>query len=113
MGVDEVVDLRRDAGLAQCVDHEIALPGAIARGLPVLERAASARAEMWADRRDALGARSLDAQQMAAIGVARPWLDLDGLSRQRVGHVDRPRLRQRDAVALAADVIDGQAVNQG
>ena len=113
MGVDEVVDLRRDAGLAQRIDHEIALPGAIARGLPMLERAAAAHAEMRTDRRDALGACGLDPQQMAAIGMPGPRLGLDDLARQRVGHVDRPRLRQRDAVALAADVVDGQAVNQG
>ncbi len=113
MGVDEVVDRRRNAGLAQRIDHEIAFPGAIARGLPMLERAAPAYAEMGTDRRDARGARGLDTQQMAAIGMPGPRLGRDGLARQRVGHVDRPGRRQRDAVAVAADVVDGQAVNQG
>ena len=68
MGVDEVVDRRRNAGLAQRIGHEIALPGTIARGLPMLARAAPAHPEMRTDRRDALGARGLDTQQMAAIG---------------------------------------------
>jgi hypothetical protein len=113
MGVDEVLDLRHDAGLAQRIDHEIALPGAIARGLPMLERAAAAHAEMWTDRRDALGAFGLDPQQVAAIGMPGPRLGLHDLPGQRIGHIDLTRLRQRDAVAVAADVVDGQAVNQG
>jgi hypothetical protein len=110
MGIDEVPHLRRDPGPAQCIDQEVALPGAIVRGLPVLERAAAADGEMRTDRRDALRARGLDAQQMGAIGMAGPPLDLHRLAGQRVGDVDRPG--RRDAVALPADMIDGQALNQ-
>ncbi len=61
---------------------------------------------MRTDRRDALGARRFDAQQMAAVGMAGPGLDLDGFARQRVGHVERPRRRVGDAVAAMAELID-------
>ena len=66
MGVDQIVDRRVEPGLRQRLDDEAALPVAIARGVPVLHRAAAADAEMRADRRDALGARGLDARADAA-----------------------------------------------
>ena len=69
-----VVDRRVDARLRQRIDHERALPLAIARLVPMLQRAAATHAEMRADRRDALGARAFDIQQAAAVGMARPVL---------------------------------------
>ena len=110
MGIDEVSDRSLDSGLAQCFDHEVALPGAIALCPPVLERAAATDGEMRADRGDALRARGLDPQQMRAVGMAGPRLDLHRLAGQGVGHVDRAG--GRDAVALPADMIDGQPLNQ-
>jgi hypothetical protein len=77
----------------------------------VLQRAAAAGAEMRADRRDALGARDIDADEMAAVGMAGPWLDLDSLARQRVGHVDRAGRRVGDAVAAVADAGDGDLLS--
>ena len=95
VGIDEVVDRRIDAGLRQRVDHERALPVAVTRRRPMLHGAAAAGAEMRTDRRDALGARVLDPHQMAAVGMAGPGVDLDGLAGQRVGHEDRPAGRRR------------------
>ena len=68
--VDQVADRRVEARLPQRRDDQAALPFAIAREIPVLRLAAAAHAEMRADRRDALRARGLDAQQMAAVRMA-------------------------------------------
>ncbi len=81
VGVDEVIDRRGDAGLRQSGDHEVALPGAIGRRAPMLHRAAAAHAEMRADRRNALGARLLDLQQMSAVGIAGRRINLNALAR--------------------------------
>ena len=68
MGVDERRHLAFDAGLGQRLDHEVALPGAIARGVPVLDRAAAADAEMRAERRDPFRACAFDLEQAPAVG---------------------------------------------
>ncbi len=111
VGVDQVADRRIEPGLAQRLDHQAALPGAVGRRRPVLHGAAAAGAEMRTDRRDALGARRVDGDQMTAVGMARPRFDLDGLARQRVGHVDRTGRRLRDAVAAMADLGDEEALH--
>ncbi len=79
----------------------------------MLQRAAPAHAEMRADRRDALQTRRLDAQQVPPVRMAGPVIDFHGFARQRVGHIERPHIRQRDAVTAVAEVVDGQALNQG
>ena len=106
--VDQFADRRVEARLPQRRDDQFMLPCAIARKIPVLRLAAAAHAEMRTERRDALRARGLDAQQMAAVRVAGRRLDLDHLARQRVGHEHRPRRRVRDAVAAMAEARDGQ-----
>ena len=111
MGIDEVVHLGRDARLGEGGDDEVALPGAIALKSPVLDRAAAAHAEMRTDRRDAVGARGLDPQQPAAVGMAVPALHLDGLARQRIGHVDRSVRLVGDAVAAPAELRDGEPLS--
>ena len=78
----------------------------------MLNRAAAANAEMRAERLDALRARCLDPQQMAAIRMAGDALDLNGLARQRVGHKDRACRRIRHAVAAMGDAIDGEPFGQ-
>ena len=89
MGVDQLADLAVDAGLRQRLDDEVALPGAVARGVPVLDRAAAADAEMRTERRDPFRACAFDLEQAPAVGMmARDRRDLDGFARQRVGHVD-------------------------
>ncbi len=51
MGIDQRRHVAMDSACASVVDHEIALPGTIALGVPVLDRAAAADAEMRAERR--------------------------------------------------------------
>ena len=112
VGVDQFVDRRIEAGLRERVDDQAALPFAIAGRGPMLDRAAAANAEMRAERLDALRARGLDPQQMAAIRMAGDALDLDGLARQRVGHEQRPRRRVRHAVAAVGEAVDGEPFGQ-
>src|SRR5262245_3612195 len=83
MGIDNVLDRSIDAGPRQCFDDESALPVAVTRRIPVLDRAAAADAEMRTDRRNALRARDIDANEPATIRMARPNVDLGGLARQR------------------------------
>jgi len=112
MGIDEVGDRRRNAGVTELRHHRLALPGSIRRGVPMLERAAAAYAEMRADRRDARRARALDAHQVAPVRMAGPGIGLDDFAGQRVGHIDRTRIRCGDAVAAGAEMIDGEPLNQ-
>ena len=49
----------------------------------------------------------------APVRKARPEIDLGGLPWQRIGHVERPLRRIRNAVAAAAETIDLQALNHG
>ena len=66
---------------ASVVDHEVALPGAIALGVPVLDGAAAADAEMRTERRDPLRACAFDLEQAPAVGMmAGDRRDLDGLA---------------------------------
>ena len=78
----------------------------------MLDRAAAANAEMRTERLDALRARGLDPQEMAAIRMAGDALDLDGLARQRVGHEHRACRRVRHAVAAVGEAIDGEPFGQ-
>ena len=52
VGVDELSDRRVEASLPQRFDDEFALPGAVARKVPVLHGTTAAHAEMRADGRD-------------------------------------------------------------
>ncbi len=114
VGVEQRIDLAVEFGLRQRLDHEIALPGAVALRFPVLDRAAAANPEMLAKRRDPLGARLLDREQAPAVGMtARHGGDLDRLAAQRVRHIDILSAGQRDAVAEMADMIDEKAFNHG
>ena len=108
MGVDQIADRRFEPGLLQRSDNEAALPGTISKEfrLPVLDGAAAAHAEMRTDRRDALRARRLDAQEMTPVGMAGDRLDLDRFSRQRARHIDRAVRARSDPVAAVADMFD-------
>ena len=89
MGIDQRRDVAIDSGLRQRRDHEFALPGAIRLGVPVLDRAAAADAEMRAERFDPLRACGLDRDQSPAVGmVAGNRRDLDRFAAERVGHID-------------------------
>ena len=109
--VDQVADRRLDTGLAQRFDDETALPGAVGRACPMLQGAAAANAEMRADRRDAVSARHLDAEQMAPVGLTGHGLNLDGLARQRAGNVNWTTAAVRHAIAAMAEPIDDHALN--
>ena len=93
------------------VDDEIALPRAIKFGLPMLHGAAAANAEMRADRRNALGARLVDAKKLPPVGMAGNALDFDRLAGQRAEHENRLRAALDDAVAAMADPVDHEALN--
>ena len=77
----------------------------------MLHGAAAADAEMRADRRDALGARRVDAKQLPPVGMAGNALDLDRLAGQRAEHVNRLRAALDDTVAAMAEPIDHEALN--
>ena len=103
VGIDEIGDRRFDAGLGERDDCELLLPGAIGVGAPLLQRAAAARAEMRADRLNALRARCEHTQQPRAITLP---LHLDRLAWQRVGHIDRALQRLGDSIAAVAHAGD-------
>ena len=105
MRVDQVVDRGIEPGLRQRLRHQGPLPMTVARRREMLERAAAARSEMRADRRDAIGARAVDLDEMPAVGVTGPLIDFRDLARQRVGHVERARGRVRHAVAACAEWV--------
>ncbi len=106
MGIDQIADRRLEPGLLQRFDDETALPGAVTRRLPMLDGAAAAHAEMRTDRRNALRARRLDAQQMPPVGMAGDRLDLDRFARQRAGHINRAVRAFGNPVAAVADLFD-------
>jgi len=68
MGVDQGVDVAIELRLRQRLDDEIALPGAVGLGFPVLDRAAAANTKVLAERRDPLGAGLLDASRRLRSG---------------------------------------------
>ncbi len=114
MGIDQRIHLAGQIGPRQRLHHQIALPGAVALALPMLDRAAAANTKMRAERRDPLRARDLDLPQAPAVGMTtRNRLNFDRLARKRIGHIDGAAAGDRDAVAMMADVIDGEAFNHG
>jgi hypothetical protein len=102
VSVDQLINRCIEPSSRQGRNDQSTFPIAIARSRQMLKRATAANSEMRADRRNAVGARNVDLGEMAAIGVARPGLDLGGLARQRIGHVERARFRIGDTVAARA-----------
>ncbi len=109
VGVYQVGDRHVEARRPQRFDHEIALPGAVGRKLPVLHGATAAYTEMWADRSDALGARPVDVQESATIRMSGNGVDLDRLAGQRAGHIDRAVGAWGNAIAAMAELVDHEA----
>ena len=60
----------------------------------------------------ALGLLLERVQQVAPVRMAGPRIDLDDFARQRIRHINRARIRQRDAVAAGAEAVDGEPFNQ-
>ncbi len=108
MGIDQFVYRRFEPDLCERIDDEGTLPLAIACVIPVLERAAAANSKMRTDRCDALGARILDLDQMAAVAMPRPRLGFDDFAGQGIRHVKRARRRVADAIAEPPDSRDGK-----
>lgn len=67
VGVDQFADLAIDAGMIERVDHKLPLPVSICFGLPVLDGAAAAGAEMRTERIDTLRAWRDDMRKRAAV----------------------------------------------
>jgi hypothetical protein len=66
---------------------------------------------MRAERRDALGACVLNAQQATAIRMPGRILDFDGFAAECAGHIDRCAAIGDHTVAALADMIDDQTFN--
>src|SRR5207302_7838430 len=111
MGIDQGRDVAIDSRLRQRRHHKLALPGAIGSGVPVLDRAAAADAEMRTERRDPLHACGLDLEQSPAVGmVTGNRTGLYCFTAQRERHVDVAAAGDGDAVAVMADMIDDEAL---
>src|SRR6185369_12449850 len=91
--VDQVVDGGIEPGLCQRLRHQGPLPISVARRREMLERAAAARSEMRADRRDAVRTGAVELDEVPAVGMTGPQIDFRDLTWQRVGHVERARGR--------------------
>ena len=111
MGIDQGRHVAVDSRLRQHRHHEIALPGAVGVGVPMLDRAAAANAEMRTERRDPLHACGLDLEQSAAVGMlAGNRCDFDRFAAQRIRHVDIAAACDGDAVAVVADMVDDEVL---
>jgi hypothetical protein len=108
MGVDQFVDRRVDAALRERGDDEIALPGAIFVGLPMLDGAAATGAEISADRIDPVRARLQDGKNFAPLA---PQLHLDAFARQGIGNKYRADRRSRDPVPAMTQVVDHEPLD--
>jgi hypothetical protein len=109
--VDEFGDRRVEARLPQRFDDEIALPGAVARKVPVLYGATAAYAEMRADGRDALGAWRVDVQETAAIWMPGDRVDFDRFTGQGAGHIDWAVGAAGDAGTAMPELLDDEALS--
>ena len=112
MRVDQRIDLAVDFRLRERGDDEVTLPGAIALGLPMLDGAAAADAEMLAKRFNAFRAGLLDPEQLPPVRMmTRHGRDFHALAAQRIGNKNVLPFDERDTVAEVADMIDEQAFN--
>src|SRR5271165_2822836 len=94
MRIDHLVYRHIEPDLRELMHDQGTLPLAVARAAPVLERAAAANPKMRTDRCDALGARSLDLEEVAAVAMPRPRLGFDDLAGQSIRHVKRAEERR-------------------
>jgi hypothetical protein len=95
-------------------DDEVALPGAVTLSLPVLDRAAAANSEMLAKRFDTFRARLVDPHQLPPVRMMTGrGGDFDRLTAECIGNKEASSLRERDAIAEMADMIDEEAFNHG
>ena len=69
MGIDQRIYVAGELCLRQRLDDDIAFPGAIAFGFPMLDRASPASSKMRTKWRDPLRAGTLDLQQAPPVGM--------------------------------------------
>jgi hypothetical protein len=69
MGIDQRIHVAGELCLRQRLDDDIAFPGAIAFGFPMLDRASPASSKMRTKWRDPLRAGALDLQQVPPVGM--------------------------------------------
>ena len=114
LAIDQGCDLAVDFRLRKRSDDEVAFPGAVALGLPVLNGAAAADSEMLAQRFDTFRARLVDSHQLPPIRMMTGrGGDFDRLTAERVGDKEASPLDDRNAIAEMADMIDDEALNHG
>src|SRR5262249_9775058 len=106
MGVNQVTDRCNNIRLGQRFQDERTLPQVIFRKRPMLQSAASARTEMFADWIAAFVAGLLDMQKMSAVRVSTNHLDRDNLARQCIWNVDGPLFCFGDPVASMSEPND-------
>jgi hypothetical protein len=111
MRVDKVADRRMETNPLQRLDNKAALPGSIAVGVPMLHGAATAYAEVRADRRNALRTRGYDLHKTQPACVSSDILNVDGFARQRAWNINRAARGNGDTVAQVAETIDQQPLN--
>ena len=109
MRIDQRRHLAIDSILRQRLDHDAAFPGLVVTGVPMLDGAAAADAEMRAERFDPLWACALDPDQAAPVGMTGNVGHLDALATKRVRHIDIAAAGMQHAVAAMADMIDARA----
>ena len=114
MGIDQRKNLAVDFRLRERRNDEVAFPGAVMFGLPVLNRAAAADAEMLAKRFDTLRAGLFDPHQLPPVRMMTGrGGDFDRLATKRVGNKEVAPVGECNAVAEMADMIDEEALNHG
>jgi hypothetical protein len=114
MGVDHGKNLAFDFRLRQRRYDKLAFPGVVGLGLPVLDGAAAAGAEMLAEWFDALSAGLFDPDQLPPVRMmTRRGRHLDRLAAECVGNEEASSLHERDTITEMADMIDEKLFNHG
>ena len=111
--VDQIVDRRIEPHLRQRPCDQVALPITVVCRGQMLQRAAAASREMRTDWRDAFAAGDVDLDEMAAVGMAGPRLDLDRFAGKGLRHIDRTGSGIGDTIAARADPRDDKPLNHG
>ena len=77
----------------------------------MLQRAATAGTEMFANRFGALVASPLDVQQMPAVRMARDWLDHGDLAGQSIWHINGSFWCIGDAISAVTEATNAELLS--
>ena len=77
----------------------------------MLQSAAPAGTKMFTDWINAFVARPVDVQQMPAVRMAADRFDRDDLTRESVGHINRPFRCICNAISAMAEAADGELLS--